>query len=114
MTKTLRLWAAFAVTLALTSTVPARGRAAEPFALHVGDHICIVGNTLAERMQYDGWLETLLYARFPKHNLVIRNLGYPGDEVAGYLDRPNLNFRMRSMDYGTADKWLAGSAPIPQ
>ena len=46
------------------------------------DHICIIGNTLAERMQYDGWLETLLHARFPKHDLVIRNLGFSGDEIA--------------------------------
>ena len=27
--------------------------------LNKGDHICIIGNTLAERMQHDGWLETL-------------------------------------------------------
>src|SRR5437870_5620713 len=73
------------------------------FELNPGDHVCIIGNALAERMQHDGWPETLLYARFPKHNLVIRNLGYPGDEVGGYLDRPNVNYRMRSMDYGTAD-----------
>ena len=104
MTKTLRLWAAFAVTLALISTVPARGRAAEPFALRVGDHICIIGNTLAERMQYDGWLETLLYARFPKHDLVIRNLGFSGDEITT---------RLRSKNFGTPDEWLSGkAAPI--
>ena len=104
MTKTLRLWAAFAVTLVLISTVPARGRAAEPFVLHVGDHICIIGNTLAERMQYDGWLETLLYARFPKHDLVIRNLGFSGDEITT---------RLRSKNFGTPDEWLSGkAAPI--
>src|SRR5262249_20897100 len=40
-----------------------------------GDHICIIGNTLADRMQHDGWLETYLYSRFPKSDLVIRNLG---------------------------------------
>jgi putative heme-binding domain-containing protein len=84
------------------------------FELKPGDHICIIGNALAERMQHDGWLETLLHARFPKHHLVIRNLGYSGDEVAGYLEKPNINYRMRSMDFGTADQWLAGSAPIPQ
>src|SRR5258706_2565958 len=104
MTKTLRFWAAFAVTLALISTVPARGRAAEPFVLHVGDHICIIGNTLAERMQYDGWLETMLYARFPKHQLVVRNLGFSGDEVTP---------RLRSKNFGTPDEWLRGhAAPV--
>ena len=30
-----------------------------------GDHISIIGNTLAERMQYFGYFETLLHARFP-------------------------------------------------
>src|SRR6266478_9025820 len=102
-------WFTIPLLALLAAPVHAAGLELKP-----GDHICIIGNSLAERMQHDGWLETLLYARFPKHNLVIRNLGYPGDEVAGYLDRPNLNFRMRSMDYGTADQWLAGSAPIPQ
>ena len=48
-----------------------------------GDHICIIGNTLADRMQHDGWLETYLQARFPEHDLVIRNLGFSGDELNG-------------------------------
>ena len=26
--------------------------------LRPGDHICVIGNTLADRMQHDGWLET--------------------------------------------------------
>ncbi|MGO9923151.1 MAG: PVC-type heme-binding CxxCH protein [Isosphaeraceae bacterium] len=63
-----------------------------------GDHISIIGNTLADRMQHDGWLETDLQGRFPGHNLVIRNLGFSGDE---------LNFRLRSADFGTPDQWLA-------
>src|SRR5437868_6667875 len=70
-----------------------------------GDHICIIGNTLADRMQHDGWLETYLHSRFPKHHLVVRNLGFSGDE---------LTLRLRSMDFGTPDQWLAGSQPIPQ
>ena len=68
------------------------------------EHISIVGNTLAERMQYDGWLETMLHARFPKHELVIRNLGFSGDEIAT---------RPRSKNFGTPDEWLSGvGAPI--
>ena len=35
-----------------------------------GAHISFVGNTLADRMQHDGWLETLLQSRFPDHQLV--------------------------------------------
>ena len=101
MTKTLRLWSAAAVALAVISTVPARGQVPAPFPLHAGDHICIIGNTLAERQQYDGWLDTLLYARFPKHDLVIRNLGFSGDEITT---------RLRSKNFGTPDEWLSGKA----
>lgn len=84
---------------------------AQDFTLNKGDHVCIVGNTLAERMQHFGWLETLIHARFPQHQLVFRNLGYSGDEIDGWK---NPNHRMRSMDFGTHDQWLSGSAPCPQ
>ena len=85
--------------------------AAEPLDLQPGDHICIIGNTLAERMQHAGWLETLIHAHYPKHELVFRNLGYSGDEIDGWQD---FHHRMRSRDFGSQDEWLAGSAPIPQ
>jgi putative heme-binding domain-containing protein len=73
--------------------------------LRKGDHICIVGNTLAERMQHFGWLETRLHARFPQHELVFRNLGFSADE---------LTIRLRSRDFGSPDEWLRGEAPVPQ
>jgi putative heme-binding domain-containing protein len=98
-----------AVLLAGSSLGPApAGESASRVAkleLRPGDHLCIIGNTLADRMQHDGWLETLLHRRFPKHELVIRNLGFSGDE---------LTLRLRSADFGTPDQWLAGSAPVPQ
>ncbi|MBO0700950.1 MAG: hypothetical protein J2P46_21325, partial [Zavarzinella sp.] len=50
-------------------------------AVNPGDHIVIVGNGLAERMQYFGHFEALLHGRFPDHELVVRDLGYAGDEV---------------------------------
>lgn len=84
---------------------------AQQFELHKGDHVCIVGNTLAERMQHDGWLETLIHARYPDHELVFRNLGYSGDEVNGWQDGSK---RLRSMSFGSQDEWLSGSAPVPQ
>lgn len=78
---------------------------AQQLQLKQGDHICIVGNTLAERMQHVGWLETRLHARFPQHQLVFRNLGYSADE---------LTTRLRSRDFGTPDEWLRGEGKIPQ
>ena len=53
---------------------------AEP-ALQKGDHICYIGNTLADRMQHDGWLESFIQTRFPELELVFRDLGFPGDEL---------------------------------
>ncbi|MEO8075960.1 MAG: GDSL-type esterase/lipase family protein, partial [Acidobacteriota bacterium] len=104
MTNTRRFLAALAVGLAVIWALPSGGAAAGGFQLREKDHIAIIGNTLAERMQYDGWLETLLQARFPTYDLVIRNLGFSGDEVAT---------RLRSKNFGTPDEWLSGvAAPI--
>ncbi|MEQ1828831.1 MAG: PVC-type heme-binding CxxCH protein, partial [Pirellula sp.] len=81
------------------------------FELKKGEHICIVGGTLAERMQHYGSLESTLHARFPELELVVRNLGYSGDEIDGFK---NKNKRLRSMDFGSFDEWLSGAAPCPQ
>ncbi len=83
----------------------AEGKATAKFEIKRGDHICIIGNTLPDRMQHDGWLETMLHSRFPKHELVIRNLGFSADE---------LTVRLRSTNFGSQDQWLAGSQPIPE
>ena len=92
-----------AVVLASIATASPIGRAAS-LDLHENDHIAIIGNTLAERLQDNGWLETRLHARFPKHDLVVRNLGFSGDEVVT---------RLRSKNFGTPDEWLSGKpAPI--
>lgn len=53
-------------------------------------HIVIIGNTFAERIQYYNYFEPLLYNSFPKGNLIVRNLGWSGDEIDGG-SRP-LNF----------------------
>jgi glucose/arabinose dehydrogenase/lysophospholipase L1-like esterase len=84
---------------------PGLRASAAALELRPGEHVCIIGNTLAERMQHDGWLETLLHERFPEHRLVIRNLGFSGDE---------LKLRLRSKNFGTPDQWLAGKAPPPE
>jgi len=73
------------------------GQEKPAFQLQPGDHISILGNTLADRMQHDGWLETFIYSRFPKHDLVFRNLGFSADE---------LTVRLRSAAFGSPDDWL--------
>ena len=46
-----------------------------------GDTICILGNALADRMQHDGWVETILQSRLAGKNLSFRNLAVSGDTV---------------------------------
>ncbi|MDA0836561.1 MAG: GDSL-type esterase/lipase family protein [Planctomycetota bacterium] len=83
--------AAIAVSLATTPL------SAQKLELNKGDHICYVGNTLADRMQHDGWLETLIQSRFPDKELVFRNLGFSADEV---------NNMPRSDGFGSHDDHL--------
>ena len=71
--------------------------AAEKLELRPGDHICIIGNTLADRMQHSGYLESLIYTKNPNLDLVFRDLGFSGDEVTT---------RQRSEAFGSPDEWL--------
>lgn len=68
------------------------------FEFHKGDRIAFVGNALAERMQYNGFLETYLQASYPEDELVFRNLGFTGDQVQ---HRPRAH-----KDYGDPDTHL--------
>jgi hypothetical protein len=71
--------------------------AQEPALLEKGDHICLIGNTLGERMQHDGWLETIFQSRLPQDQFTFRNLSVSADEVA---------LRTRIDGFGTPDEWL--------
>ncbi len=81
-----------------SSLAPLSAGAATPLPVQPGDHLCVIGNALGERMQHDGWLEALIYARFPQANLVFRNLAFTGDE---------LTLRLRSDNFGAPDQHLA-------
>src|SRR5215213_7674868 len=74
-----------AALLALAMVVAFGGgtiKAAEAeLTLTKGNHIVLIGNTLAERMQYFGNWETLLHSRFPELELVVRDLGWSADEL---------------------------------
>ncbi len=81
-----------------TTTQGATPRAAEgAFQLNAGDRVALIGNALADRMQHHGWLETMMHAQHPAHQLVVRNLAVAGDEVTD---------RARSKDFGSPDDWL--------
>ncbi|MBI3837203.1 MAG: HEAT repeat domain-containing protein [Planctomycetia bacterium] len=83
---------------ALFSThAPADAAEKPKLQLKHSDKIAIIGNTLADRMQHFGNFEALLYSRFPGHELVVRNLGFSGDE---------LTLRLRSANFGSPDDHL--------
>lgn len=47
-----------------------------------GEHVAFVGGSLAERMNLYGNFETALHLKFPDKDLVVRNFGWPADEVS--------------------------------
>jgi putative heme-binding domain-containing protein len=91
----------FAMLLARIVNSPARAETPS-LELQPHDRIALVGNSLAERMRLYGNLEALLHLRFPEHELVVRNFGWPADEV-GLQQRPN--------DYTALDDPLDAFAP---
>ena len=68
--------------------------------LKKGDHICLVGNALGERMQHHNYWETLLHQRNAELELVVRNLCFPGDEPFK---------RIRSQNFGEPAEHLKHS-----
>jgi putative heme-binding domain-containing protein len=103
----------------MLSTVTAE----EKVKLQKGDHVSIIGSGVADRLQHDGWLETLLQKAHPQHELVIRNLAYSGDEVVPKLQTDtgatreqwlgNLKTDVIFAFYGFNESF-AGSAGLPK
>ncbi len=69
--------------LSVLSTLTAHADEPPRFPFRDGDRIVLVGDTLVERDQRYGFLETILTIRNPDKNLTFRNLGWSGDTVAG-------------------------------
>jgi putative heme-binding domain-containing protein len=86
----------FSLSIALLAIFLPTLPAAEP-VFNKSDNVAYIGNTLADRMQHDGWLETYLHALLPQHELTFRNLGFSGDEI---------KLRQRADNFGDADMWL--------
>lgn len=68
--------------------------------LELGDHICLVGNALGERMQHRNHWEPLLHQIHADKELTVRNLCFPGDTV---------DLQLRSLNFGSPDVHLARS-----
>ena len=96
------IFALVAAVVALAATGATTAAEGPRLELRPHDHVVIVGNTLAERMQYFGHFETLLHSRFPRHELYVRNLGWSADE---------LTIRLRSQGFRDHGNNLADHAP---
>ena len=77
--------------------VPTTRAAERRLTIEPKQRISIVGNTLAERMQHDGWLEATLQARYPDKRLRIRHLGFSADA---------LDEQLRVAGFGSQEEWL--------
>ncbi|MEA3209364.1 MAG: hypothetical protein QOE70_2421 [Chthoniobacter sp.] len=86
-------------TLLILFTAVSMLHAAPPAKLELqkGEHIAIIGNALADRMQHDGTLEAFIHKAWPQQDISIRNLGFAADEITS---------RMRSDGVPTPDEWL--------
>ncbi len=73
-----------------------------PMEFIAHERIALVGNSLAERMNLYGNFETLLHSRFPQRELVVRNFGFPADEVGN---------RQRANDYTALDDPIFAFGP---
>ncbi|MFT5302046.1 MAG: glucose/arabinose dehydrogenase, partial [Mariniblastus sp.] len=83
--------------LILFAAFPISSSAQSGIELEPNDNVCYLGNTLADRMQHHGWLETYIHALHPTHELTFRNLGFAADE---------LKTRPRSANFGDPHQWL--------
>lgn len=118
LTKTL-LWAALSTGLAAApSLATAKSNKA---TVDKNEHIVILGNGLAERMNYFPYFETEMQSRFPNQDLVLRNIGRAGD-TAGFRPHParttqwafpgaekfhpDLQAHLGKGHYSTPDEWL--------
>ncbi len=67
-----------------------------------GERIAFIGNSLGDALAREGTFETLLHARFPQLELVVRDFCFPADEVG---------VQQRSTGYTNLDNPLTVFAP---
>jgi mono/diheme cytochrome c family protein/lysophospholipase L1-like esterase len=84
------------LSLAITLASAAQSTAQVP--LQKDDVVCLIGNALGDRMQHDGWMETILQSKLGGKNITFRNLAVSGDTVS---EHP------RSKDVTTPKEYLA-------
>jgi len=72
--------------VACTALTPLQAATAE-FAIHDGDRVVLLGDSITEQRLYTTAIEAYTLARFPQWKLTFRNLGWSGDTAQGGLNR---------------------------
>ena len=85
-------------------------RAGEAFELRAGDRVVLVGDTLIEREQESGWLETALDTAFAERRFQVRNLGWSADTPAGQ-SRASFDFADRRKGFERLTQQVAEARP---
>lgn len=75
---------------------------AESFEFKQNDVVAIYGNGLADRMQHDPWVETVLQSHLKGKNVSFRNMSFSGDMV---------NKKPRNQGFTNDDEYLQHVAP---
>ncbi len=71
----------FVLCLVPVALVSSPATASEPFSFQENDVVAIFGNGLADRMQHDPWVETVLQSHLKGLNVSFRNMSFSGDMV---------------------------------
>ena len=71
-------------TTPVLATVPEGYKDELPFAFRKGDTVAILGNGLADRMQHDAWMETVLQNALKGQEISFRNMSFSGDRPNKY------------------------------
>ena len=87
--------------------VPAGYRDPAPFVFQKDDVVAILGNGLPDRMQHDGWLETLLQSSLRDKKVRFRNMSASGDQPDSFPRSKGATPMMEYLQYVKADVVLA-------
>ncbi|MCA9190633.1 MAG: c-type cytochrome [Planctomycetales bacterium] len=97
------LWSVLSLSLLLSGSFGVSTTcAADPFEFRPNDVVAVFGNGLADRMQHDPWVETVLQSHLRDLNVSFRNMSFSGDMV---------NKRPRNQGFTNDEEYLQFVAP---
>ncbi len=81
-----------------------------PFHFRDGDRVALVGDSLIEREQFDGYIEERITVQFPDTNLIFRNLGWSADKPDG-ISRASFDFNKPGKSFEKLKEQIAAVQP---